>query len=531
MSDFKSIIDAVKRIETTLIGQFGAEGRGLHEKLSSVEERIPPNLQRTIRYLATVRNKAMHEDGYEIEDPAVYVQQATQVHTQLLALASQRATRGTANPSATTAGIAVARTLKQPNKQIVIIIGALIFGFAWYFANVIQSKWDASADQDASVVAEVEERVEDDYAPSPVSKVQRKRSAESQASTSDLVTEGPKRNSTEITDSRRSAPDTVTTNSADEVFVLEPATTSVSVLKDSVAAGKHVGIGNGALSVDGVQFDIKKGTWNNLTPQITLTVTNMSDKTVSSGRAEAMLFLNGQNSPSVQAKELFLYFGNRGLPAGESRDVQIPLDRKYDWRAPDVLNASQHVVAVRVNSTDDGINRKFGGSAPALPWGVAATKPREVNSEPQDVDMRSKIAAGNDVGAGNAAVRLGTPTIKFGTGAFGRDIEISVEVENVSQRTVSWIKADALLFINGDVEPVIGDQEIVNFYLGERGLAAGERRRVKGTIDSSKTYQWSVPDVLSAKSWLLALRVVKTDDGMRQAFGGTAKPFPWRMPK
>jgi hypothetical protein len=121
--------------------------------------------------------------------------------------------------------------------------------------------------------------------------------------------------------------------------------------------------------------------------------------------------------------------------------------------------------------------------------------------------------------------------MKFGDGSFGRDIEISVEVENVSDRTVSWIKADAHLIINGDAEPVIGDKEVVSFYLGERGLAVGERRQVKGKIDTFKSSQWSVPDVMSANSRLLALRVVKTDDGMRQEFGGMAKQFPWGVPK
>lgn len=523
MSDFKAIIDAIKRIETTLIEQFGAEGRGLHEKLSSVEERIPPKLQRSIRYLATVRNKAMHEHGYEIDDPAGYVRQATQAYAELLALATQRGAPSATNPST--------RAAMPPDKLLVFSVAALILGCAWYYANVIQSKLDGSVAQ-VDTFAEV---VRDDTAKAqvttPPSIAQRNRGVELHATTSERVTEGSRGNSPNIVNPDRSTASAGSKAYPDATSRSAPGTASVGDLMDEIAAGRHAGIGNEALRVDDVQFAFKKGIWRTLEPQITLKLTNTSDKIVSTGRAEAMLFLNGRVGPSVQAKGLFLYFGDRGLPAGESRSVQVSLDREHNWQAPDILNARHHTVAVRVSATDDGMARKFGGSAPVFPWKLSSTKLKALDSEPQNVDMRSTIAAGESVGAGNAAVRLGTPSMKFGDGSFGRDIEISVEVENVSDRTVSWIKADAHLFINGDAEPVIGDKEVVSFYLGERGLAVGERRQVKGKIDTFKSSQWTVPDVMSANSRLLALRVVKTDDGMRQEFGGMAKQFPWGVPK
>ncbi|MGC4076379.1 MAG: hypothetical protein QM702_04970 [Rubrivivax sp.] len=470
MSDFKSIVDAAKRIETTLVEQFGAEGRGLHEKLSSVESRIPPNLQRTIRYLATVRNKAMHEDGYEIEDPADYLRRAAQVNAELLVLA---------RPAAARAALA-AGAGKTPFKPLVFVVAALLAGGAWYAADLLQARRDAAAERAEATVDE------EDEAPSPAA-----------ADASEAAQAGD----------------------------------TVAALKAAVAAGRHAGLGNGALRVDGVQFAIRKGTWGELVPQITLKLTNTSDKTVASGRADAVLFLDGQDTPSVQAKDLFLYLGERGLAAGEARSVQIAVERDFAWGAPDVLNARRHVLAVRIASTDDGLHHAFGGSAPPLPWKAAANVPAEAHGEPQDVDMRSRIAAGASVGAGNAVVRLGTPSIRFGAGSFGRDVEISVEIENVSQRTVSWVKADALLFINGEAQPAVGDREAVSFYFGERGLAAGERRRVQGTLDSFKEHRWSAPDVLSAKSRLIALRVASTDDGMHHAFGGAARPFPWKVPE
>jgi len=485
MSDFKSIVDAVKRIETTLVEQYGAEGRGLHEKLSSVESRIPQNLQRSIRYLATVRNKAMHEDGYEIEDPADYLRRAAQVNAELLA---------SARPAAAQAAVAggAGRTLFKP---LVLVIAALLAGGAWYAADLLQARRDAAAERAESTVDE-----EDEAQPARPATARRQRDAGAPPAAVD-------------------APEAA------------PAGNAVAMLKAAVAAGRHAGIGNGALRVDEVQFAIKKGSWSELVPQITLKLTNTSDRTVSSGRAEAMLFLDGRDAPSVQARDLFLYMGERGLAAGEARSVQIAVERDFAWGAPDVLNARRHVLAVRIAGTDDGLRHEFGGSAPPLPWKVAANVPPEAHGEPQDVDMRARIAAGASVGAGNAAVRLGTPSIRFGAGSFGRDVEISVEIENVSQRTVSWVKADALLFLDGRPQPAVGDREAVSFYFGERGLAAGERRRVQGSIDSFKEHRWSVPDVLGAKSRLLALRVASTDDGMRQAFGGAARPFPWKVPE
>jgi hypothetical protein len=115
-------------------------------------------------------------------------------------------------------------------------------------------------------------------------------------------------------------------------------------------------------------------------------------------------------------------------------------------------------------------------------------------------------------------------------GAWGKDAEITVEIETVSDRTISFVQADALLFIDGQLKPVVGDTDAVRFYFGERGLAPGQRFKASSTLDGFKSYGWNAPDILNAKTRLLALRVSGTDDGMRKEFGGAAKPFPWKMP-
>lgn len=54
--------------------EFGATGKGLHEKISSVENQLTPEMVRNMRYLATIRNKLVHEyDFNAIPDRARFI--------------------------------------------------------------------------------------------------------------------------------------------------------------------------------------------------------------------------------------------------------------------------------------------------------------------------------------------------------------------------------------------------------------------------------------------------------------------------
>ncbi|MBP3530019.1 MAG: hypothetical protein J6K25_02400 [Thermoguttaceae bacterium] len=59
---FTRLIAISQQTERLLEQRFGAQGRGLHEKLSSVADRVPEKIQKKIRFIATIRNKATHED-------------------------------------------------------------------------------------------------------------------------------------------------------------------------------------------------------------------------------------------------------------------------------------------------------------------------------------------------------------------------------------------------------------------------------------------------------------------------------------
>lgn len=64
MSDLDIAVKWSKRFEAVLDRRYGAHGRGLHEKLDSVEHDLPGHAVRDLRLVATVRNKIVHEDGY-----------------------------------------------------------------------------------------------------------------------------------------------------------------------------------------------------------------------------------------------------------------------------------------------------------------------------------------------------------------------------------------------------------------------------------------------------------------------------------
>jgi amino acid transporter len=76
---YRQVIEQTKKIETLLVDRLGAQGRGLHEKTDSIEALLSDNVVKKIRYIASVRNKLMHEDGYLIENINHYISQGDSV--------------------------------------------------------------------------------------------------------------------------------------------------------------------------------------------------------------------------------------------------------------------------------------------------------------------------------------------------------------------------------------------------------------------------------------------------------------------
>lgn len=84
MSDIELAIRSSKRIESSLVRLFDASGKGLHEKISSVEKKLPVSLVKRIRYIATIRNKLVHEDNYrKMDDRASFKRAVKHVNKEL----------------------------------------------------------------------------------------------------------------------------------------------------------------------------------------------------------------------------------------------------------------------------------------------------------------------------------------------------------------------------------------------------------------------------------------------------------------
>jgi hypothetical protein len=100
MSSFiESVIQSTKNLESLLTKELGATGKGLHEKATSVEHLIPAELLKKIRYIASVRNKLMHESDYVFDgNPDEFLKECDRAFGGLNNAAYDLDIRGERNP-------------------------------------------------------------------------------------------------------------------------------------------------------------------------------------------------------------------------------------------------------------------------------------------------------------------------------------------------------------------------------------------------------------------------------------------------
>lgn len=67
MSDIEKVVVRTRKLEKLLRTQYHAEGRGLHQLITSCEERLPHDVISKLRFIATIRNKVVHEDDYQLD--------------------------------------------------------------------------------------------------------------------------------------------------------------------------------------------------------------------------------------------------------------------------------------------------------------------------------------------------------------------------------------------------------------------------------------------------------------------------------
>lgn len=92
------VVKHSKQIEANL-RKLGADGKGLHELITSLDEQFEGALVKKLRFVASVRNAAIHEEGYELSDStlASYVAACNEINEALKTAVEKRV----ADPSAT----------------------------------------------------------------------------------------------------------------------------------------------------------------------------------------------------------------------------------------------------------------------------------------------------------------------------------------------------------------------------------------------------------------------------------------------
>lgn len=89
MNHVELAVRGSQRIEVVLKEHFGAIGKGLHELLTSVEMVLPGETVKRARYIASVRNKVVHEAA-DVDDPKGFSESIEAVLSDLQAIIDRR---------------------------------------------------------------------------------------------------------------------------------------------------------------------------------------------------------------------------------------------------------------------------------------------------------------------------------------------------------------------------------------------------------------------------------------------------------
>ena len=87
MTDIELVITRTKALESLLEQGLGAIGKGLHEKTTSVQDKLSPALVKKLRFIATLRNKLVHEASYQkLDDRPGYERACEEAERELRAI-------------------------------------------------------------------------------------------------------------------------------------------------------------------------------------------------------------------------------------------------------------------------------------------------------------------------------------------------------------------------------------------------------------------------------------------------------------
>jgi len=74
MSDIEIIVVRSKEIEQLLRKQYRAEGQEMDQLISSCEERLPHDIVFQLRFIATIKDRAVNEESFIFDDKFDFIQ-------------------------------------------------------------------------------------------------------------------------------------------------------------------------------------------------------------------------------------------------------------------------------------------------------------------------------------------------------------------------------------------------------------------------------------------------------------------------
>lgn len=529
MSDLKQLLDATRTIESILEKDFGGEGRGMHEKLTSAQWPIPEYLVKKIRYIASVRNKTVHEAGYEVPDLEGFVLECQLVIRKLQELAQERrapsrpqAARVTAATTATTASPAPgsrptaphrtprAQTGPDHGRQRLLWLGAL--GAIGTIGALALGGYHLLGHKDA----------DDEHAATPIHA--------SQAVSATQASAKPATAAANPTTSPTARP--VSSASPAPKAQAKTADTSAATPTNTRPHGSTNAPDQSTAPVALLQPSLRfaPGTFGDTEARISFKVRNQLQRTISSLQLDARLFIDGEATPLIdttrpsgrttRSGQLFVHLGERGLRAGEERTITLRQGRMDEalWRSPDVLNAQSHRLDIALASYQDGTHQTVPARSAFVSTGnvptAHATNAAKAKAPPKQPAQASVPA--------QQALVLSDIAIQYAKGTFG-DMEprIRVTFTNRSQHTMAHASIAARLFIHGESQPVVTadgsfDNDAFFAHFGEGGLRAGESRTLTLRGSRISHRNWSALDILNASHRRVQLAVLDYTDRRNQ---------------
>lgn len=346
----KDVLQATKRIEAILEEKFGSTGRGLYEKMTTANMKLPEPLQKRIRYVATMRNKAMHEDGFEIPNIPEYVKTCQSIAEQLEHLHANR------KPGFVSQGAG------GWMRKVALIgcAGVGIFGLGYLGMATVLKYGQPSSAVAAHDVGETN--------PAPA-RAQEQPTAPSAPARPARATPP--------------APAAAVKQKEQPAIIAAAAPAQADVVPQTQAgwAQSHASTEDqpteakspsAPVTFKNLKFGLKNDGWGRMEPSLSATFINNHSETISSIRVKVRLFINGEITPvagnTSRDGEFYVFFGDSGLAPGASAAESMSFFGfdKDSWKVPDVVNAKTRVVEMQIIAAQDG--RKNAVKVPNTGW-------------------------------------------------------------------------------------------------------------------------------------------------------------------